>query len=67
MCRGRTNKMKVERKLAFIARELESISDALDDARLHDDVARDIRDSIVKIEIQVGDLQELCCGPQIAK
>ncbi len=67
MCRNRKTRAQVERKLEFVGRELERISDAVDDAELRDDLAWNIRDAIVNIEIQVGALQELLCGPQVAK
>ena len=63
MCQARKGDMRVQRKLAFIEREPERMADAVDEARMHDDYARDIRDCIVNIEIQVADLQELLCGP----
>ena len=61
----------VIRKLVFIERELEKLSeivdDLVDDEWLYEDDARDIRDCIINMELQVADLQELADGPQVAK
>ncbi len=62
--------MKVVRKLVFVERELEKISEMVDelvdDEIVHEDDARDIRDCIINIELQVADLRELASGAQVA-
>jgi hypothetical protein len=71
MCQPKKGDMTVLRKLVFVERELEKISeivdDLVDDELLHEDYARDIRDCIVNIELQAADLQELLGGSQIAE
>ncbi len=61
----------VDRKLTFLDREVEKISEKVDelvdDQRLQEDDARDIRDCVINIEIQLADLKEVLCGPKIEK
>ena len=71
MCRQPQGDMTVLRKLVFIERELERISgivdELVDDELMHEDGARDVRDCVINMELQVSDLQELANGSSIAK